>query len=107
MAFTENLNVFFNDFSNDVVVSNVSYKGILEQPDELIADGIVMTTDYELTAKNSDLGSIAFDTIVAIDSVQYKVRNVRKIDDGILCKISLKKVWHDNKKGTDISKNKD
>lgn len=92
MAFTEDINTFFGDFSEDVFYDNETYKGILEQPDELIADGLVMTTDYELTVKNSDLGSIAFDTQIEVSKVKYKVRNVRKIDDGSLCKISLTKV---------------
>ena len=47
MAFTEDLNTFFVDFAEDVVHDGFTYKGILEQPDELIADGVVMTTDYE------------------------------------------------------------
>ena len=92
MAFTEDINTFFDDFSEDISYGNESYKGILEQPDELIADGVVLTTDYELTAKTIDLGTIAFDTEIKISNVKYKVRNVRKIDDGTLCKISLTKV---------------
>ena len=51
MAFTENLDTFLADFGNAVVRGGVSYKGILEQPDEIVADGLVMSTDYELTAK--------------------------------------------------------
>ena len=92
MTFTEDLDAFFNDFKVDVFYKNATYKGIFEQPDELIADGVVLTTDFELTAKNSDLGSIAFDEEVEISNTKYKVRNVRKIDDGVLCKISLTKV---------------
>ena len=94
MAFTENLDNFFTDFGNSVVSSGINYKGILEQPDELIADGVVLTTDYELTVKTADLGTIAFDTQIEVSNVKYKVRNVRKIDDGTLCKISLTKVWY-------------
>ena len=92
MAFTEDLDTFFVDFSNNVEYKGVSYKGILEQPDELVADGIVMTTDYELTVKTSNLGNLDFDTEIFIDQIKYKVRNVRKIDDGTLSKISLTKV---------------
>ena len=92
MAFTEDLNAFFVDFSENVFYDNETYKGILEQPDEVIADGVVLTTDYELTVKTDDLGTIAFDTQLEVSNVKYKVRNVRKIDDGTLCKISLTKV---------------
>ena len=92
MAFTEDLNAFFVDFSENVFYDNATYKGILEQPDEVIADGVVLTTDYELTVKNSDLGTLAFDTEIDVSDITYKVRNIRKVDDGTLCKISLNKV---------------
>ena len=92
MAFTEDLDTFFVDFSNNVEYNGVDYKGILEQPDELVADGIVMTTDYELTVKTSDLGDLNFETEIHVDKIKYKVRSVRKIDDGTLSKISLTKV---------------
>ena len=94
MAFTEDIDIFFGDFSDNVAYQGVIYKGILEQPDEIIADGVVLTTDYELTVKTTDLGTIAFDTQIEVSNVKYKVRNVRKIDDGTLCKISLTKVWY-------------
>ena len=94
MAFTEDLNAFFVDFSENVFYDDKTYKGILEQPDEVIADGVVLTTDYELTVKNSDLGTIPFDAQLEVSNVKYKVRSVRKIDDGSLCKISLSKVWY-------------
>ena len=92
MAFKEDLNTFFVDFAENVLYDGSTYKGILEQPDELIADGIVMTTDYELTVKTSNLGDLDFETEIVIDQIKYKVRNVRKIDDGTLSKISLTKV---------------
>jgi len=92
MAFNENLNAFFNDFKVDVFYDNETYDGILEQPDEIIADGVVLTTDYELIAKSSDLGSLNFDEVLEIDKIKYRVRNARKIDDGNLTKISLMKV---------------
>ena len=105
MAFTEDLNTFFVDFAEDVFHDGFTYKGILEQPDELIADGVVMTTDYELTVRSSELGNLDFDTIIEVSNVKYKVRNVRKIDDGTLSKISLTKVWYGNKKRKNIRSN--
>ena len=92
MAFTEDINTFFGDFSDDVVYLGAIYKGILEQPDELIADGVVLTTDYELTVKTVDLGSLAYNTEIKVSNVNYKVRSARKIDDGTLSVISLMKV---------------
>tara|TARA_R100000329_G_scaffold138022_1_gene119309 strand:+ start:68 stop:346 length:279 start_codon:yes stop_codon:yes gene_type:complete len=92
MAFTEDLDVFLADFGQAVIRGGVTYKGILEQPDEIIADGLVMTTDYELTGKTSELGSLVFDDIISVDGDNYKVRQARKIDDGRFCIVSLNKL---------------
>ncbi len=92
MAFTEDLDVFLSDFGQAVIRDGVSYKGILEQPDEIVADGLVMTTDYELTGKTSELGSLVFDDIISVDGDNYKVRQARKIDDGKFCTVSLNKL---------------
>ena len=92
MAFKEDIDTFFGDFSESVFYDNATYKGILEQPDEIVADDRVLTTDYQLTAKTSDLGAILYDSTLTVDSVSYKVRSVRKIDDGSLCIVSLMKV---------------
>lgn len=92
MAFIEDLDIFLSDFGQAVISDGVSYKGILEQPDEIVADGLVMTTDYELTGKTSELGSLVFDDIISVDGDNYKVRQARKIDDGKFCTVSLNKV---------------
>ena len=91
MAFTEDLDVFFSDFNDTVVYDSATYKGILEQPDEIVADGVVMTTDYMLTAKTTDLGALIFDAALTVNGTAYKVRSTRKIDDGSLCILSLMK----------------
>ena len=62
MAFKEDINTFFGDFSEDVFYDNATYKGILEQPDHIVSDDLVLTTDYKLTVKTTDLGSLAYDT---------------------------------------------
>ena len=92
MAFTEDLDVFFSDFNDTVVYDSATYNGILEQPDEIVADGVVMTTDYMLTAKTTDLGVLIFDAALTVNGTAYKVRSTRKIDDGSLCVLSLMKV---------------
>ena len=91
MAFTEDLDIFLADFGDTVEYLGVNYKGILEQPDEIVADGLVMTTDYELTAKTYELGSLVFDDVLKVNSENYKVRSARKIDDGSFCLVSLTK----------------
>ena len=51
-----------------------------------------LTTDYELTVKTVDLGSLAYNTEIKVSNVNYKVRSARKIEDGTLSVISLMKV---------------
>ena len=92
MAFTEDIDTFFGDFSENVFYNNATYKGILEQPDEIVADDRVLSTDYQLTVKTTDLGSLAYNTEVEVSDVKYKVRSARKIDDCTLSVISLMKV---------------
>ena len=92
MAFTEDIDTFFGDFSESVFYNNATYKGILEQPDEIVADDRVLSTDYELTVKTTELGSLTFNTELEVSDVKYKVRSARKIDDGTLSVISLMKV---------------
>ena len=92
MAFTEDIDTFFGDFSESVFYDGTTYKGILEQPDEIVADDRVLTTDYQLTVKTVDLGSLAYNTELEVSDVKYKVRSARKIDDGTLSVVSLMKV---------------
>ena len=92
MAFTEDIDTFFGDFSEDVFYDGTTYKGILEQPDEIVADDRVLTTDYQLTVKTVDLGSLAYNSELEVSDVKYKVRSARKIDDGTLSVVSLMKV---------------
>ena len=91
MPFTEDLDTFFIDFRDSVIYDNAEYIAFLDQPDEMIADGVVLTTDYQLTGRTKDFGSILFDETIKVNEEDYKVRSVRKIDDGSLCKVSLTK----------------
>jgi hypothetical protein len=91
MAFTEDLTVFLADFGVSVVAGAVSGSGLLDMPGELIADGMVITTDYSLRCEASKFGSLAYGTSITVDSLTYTVRENRLIDDGKFCLISLQK----------------
>jgi len=66
-------------------------KVILDQPGEVLADGMGLSTDYTATAKATDFGSLLRGDSITVDSVAYTVREVRPIDDGLLVEISLQK----------------
>jgi hypothetical protein len=92
MAFTEDLNVFLADFGVSVTAGAVSALGILDMPGQVISDGMVLTTDYTLTARTADFGALLYGDGITVDGVNYQVRETRKLDDGQLCEIGLQLV---------------
>lgn len=95
MALTEDLNLFLDDFGVSVTAGAVSALGILDMPTQVVADGMVLSTDYTLTAKTADFGGLLFGDGITVDGVNYQVREVRKLDDGKFCEISLSKLAPD------------
>ena len=91
MAFSEDLGVFLADFGVSVTAGAISGSGLLDMPGELIADGMVITTDYTLRCEASKFGGLAYGASITVDSLSYTVRENRLIDDGKFCLISLQK----------------
>lgn len=91
MPLIEDLGSFFTDFGVDCTAGAITGKGILDMPSEVVAGGMVLSTDYTVTAKASDFGSLISGDSITVDSVAYTVREVRLIDDGKLCEIALQK----------------
>jgi len=94
MAFTEDLTAFLNtaEFAVSVTAGSVSGLGILDMPSEIIADGVVLTTDYKLTCEASKFGDLTYGAGINVDGNAYTVRNVALIDDGAFCELMLQKV---------------
>ena len=67
MAFVEELDVFFSDFADEVIYDNDTYVGQLDQPDEVIVDGRILTTEYELLVKTSDFSTVVFDKTIQVN----------------------------------------
>ena len=57
-------------------------------PADIIADGSVVTTDYALTAKWSDFGTLTYGDGMVVDGIGYQVREVMRLDDGKFVQIS-------------------
>ena len=94
MNLSTDLDIFFNTshFAVSCTAGSTTGKGILEQPSEIIADGVVLTTDYVLTAKASDFGNLAFGSGIEVDGSMYSVRSTQLVDDGLICRLFLTKV---------------
>lgn len=89
---TTDLGVFLNDpFSLTATSGSTTAHVLLDQPTEVIAGDMVLTTDYQITAKAADFGTLVAGDSITVDSVAYVVRETRLIDDGLLCEITLQK----------------
>lgn len=102
MAFTEDLDLFLADFGVAVAAGAVSGVGILDMPSEIVADGVVLSTDYKLTCKTSLFGALVYGDTVTVDGVNYTVREVLRLDDGAFCDLMLMRIPPD---GTQVGRN--
>jgi hypothetical protein len=91
MAFTEDLDVFLADFGVSVTAGAVSGVGILDMPGELVADGMIITTDYSLRCEASKFGTLAYGASITVGGTAYTIRENRLIEDGVFCEITLQK----------------
>ena len=89
---TTDLGVFLDDpFAVSATSGATTANVLLDQPSQVLAGDMVLHTDYQITAKASDFGSLIAGASITVDSVAYTVRETRLIDDGLLCEISLQK----------------
>jgi hypothetical protein len=91
MALTEDLTLFLSDFGVSVTAGAVSGVGILDMPGELVADGMIITTDYSLRCETSKFGTLAYGALITVDGAAYTIRENRLIEDGVFCVITLQK----------------
>ena len=76
LAFTEDLNAFFDTpgFTVPVVQGSTTSVGYFESPNEIIADGVVLTTDYAVVVKTSDFSTVSRGDAMTVEGVAYTVR---------------------------------
>jgi hypothetical protein len=91
MALTDLPDTYLADFGVDCVAGSVTAKGILDMPSQVISDGMVLTTDYTLTAKAADFGDLLYGSEMNVNGALYTVREVQLQDDGIFCQIALQR----------------
>ena len=93
LSFTEDLDAFFDTpgFTVPVVFGSTTGVGYFESPNEIIADGVVLTTDYAVVVKTADFSSVARGDTMTVDSVDYTVREPMLLDDGKIMRVMLMK----------------
>jgi hypothetical protein len=95
MAFTEDLDLFLSDFGVPVSSGAVTGFGVLDMPSQVVADGMVLTTDYKLTVRTSVFGGLLYGDGITVDGVNYQVREAMKVDDGKFTELMLTKLAPD------------
>ncbi len=89
---SNDLDTFFdNPFGVSATSGGTTAKVLFDEPSQVLADGMVLTTDYQITAKTSDFGTLLAGASITVNSVAFTVRETRLIGDGLLCEISLQK----------------
>lgn len=92
MNITENLDTFLADFGETVVCGAVSGVGILDSPDQDMAGGLIMSSEYSVLVKWSLFSAVNVGASITVAGVSYTVRKTpEKVDDGVFCKIQLSK----------------
>ena len=91
MAFTEDLSIFLADFGVTCTSGATTALGILDMPSQIISDGMVLSTDFTLTAKATDFGALIRGAAITVDGIGYTVRETMLVDDGKFVQIALQK----------------
>ena len=89
---SNDLDIFFdNPFGVSATSGDTTAKVIFDRPTQVLAGDMVLTTDYQITAKTSDFGTLLAGASITVNSVAYTVRETRLVGDGLHCEISLQK----------------
>ena len=91
MTLDESLATFFADLGVSATAGSTTANGILDQPSQVLAGDMVLTTDYTFTAAATDFGSLTAGSSITVDSVDYTVREARLMGDGAIVERSLQK----------------
>jgi hypothetical protein len=91
MALTEDLDIFLADFGVSCTAGATTANGILDMPSQVISDGMVLTTDYTLTARASNFGSLIRGDSITVDGTAYTVRETMLLDDGKFVQLGIQK----------------
>ena len=91
MSLSESLDVFLNDFGVSVTAGAVSGVGVLDMPTQIVANGMVLSTDYVLTCRADLFGGLKYGDAVNVAGVAYTVRETRLTTDGAFVEVALEK----------------
>ena len=89
---SSDVDFMLRDTGVPVNVDGVDTYGILERPQQLIQDGLVITTEWTLLGTAEDFGDLLYGSGIIVDGSTFLVRESRVLSDGSLCELSLEKI---------------
>ena len=91
LSFVEDLDAFFDTpgFTVPVVFGSTTGVGYFESP--VVADGVLLTTDFSVLVKTSDFSTVASGDAMTVDGENFTVREPMRLDDGKIMRVMLMK----------------
>lgn len=93
MAFAEDLAAFFStaDFAVSATFGAQTAQVLLDQPDEELLDGRVLSREYAITYRADQLTGLKGGDAITVDGIAYTVREVGALQDGKIMQARLRK----------------
>jgi hypothetical protein len=92
MALSDDNSVFVGgEFGVSCTSGGTTANAILNQPSEVLMDGMVLFSDYTLLARAADFGTLVAGNSITADGTAYTVRETRFSTDGQLVTIAIQK----------------
>lgn len=87
----EDLDIFTADFGVSATSGSTTGMVILDMPDQLVAGGEVLSTDYSITYKTALFPNLTYGDAIVVNGVNYTLRETRLLGDGAFSQAGLSK----------------
>ena len=88
---TDDPSIYLADFGVTVNAGDVSGRGILDMPSEILLDNQVISTEYTVTCEASKFGALLYGSQLTVNGAAYEVRAAVLLTDGVFVQLSLQK----------------
>ena len=86
------------DTSVEVVAGSpeITGRGILDLPQQIVQDGYVITTEWTVLVKAAEFGGLIYGDAIRCDGINFFVRESRVMGDGVIAQLLLEKLAPDS-----------